>query len=80
MYRLGLGIGINYAPGHASFTFLAEHYLKADFGSDAVYPKLPDTIPIAEHCVRDDLIIRFSKQIAEDIKPFENSELATLSN
>src|SRR5215831_2667156 len=39
--RLGLGVRINEAtaPGRASFAFLAEHYLKADFGEDAVRPK-----------------------------------------
>src|SRR2546429_6550592 len=33
--RLGLGVRINdTAAGRASFHFLAEHYLKADFGAD----------------------------------------------
>jgi hypothetical protein len=71
--RLGLGVRINHtpAPGRASFHFLAEHYLKADFGADAVRPKSPNTIPIVEHYVRDYLIKRFGQQIAEDIKPLE---------
>src|SRR5690349_18535535 len=71
--RLGLGIRINDAPvpGRASFKFLAEHYLKADFGSDAGRPKSANTIPIVEHYVRDYLVERFGGQIAEDIKPLE---------
>jgi integrase len=71
--RLGLGVRINDAPapGRASFHFLAEHYLKADFGADAVRPKSANTIPIVEHYVRDYLIKRFGEQIAEDIKPLE---------
>ena len=71
--RLGLGVRINDAPapGRASFHFLAEHYLKADFGADAVRPKSANTIPIVEHIVRDYLIQRFGEQIAEDIKPLE---------
>src|SRR5271154_3631171 len=67
--RLGLGIRINDAPapGRVRFNFLAEHYLKADFGSDAVRPKSANTIPIVEHYVRDYLIKRFGEQIAGDI-------------
>src|SRR5271170_2004984 len=71
--RLGLGVRINDAPapGRVSFKFLAEFYLKADFGSDSVRPKSANTIPIVEHYVRDYLIKRFGEQIAEDIKPLE---------
>jgi hypothetical protein len=71
--RLGLGVRINDspAPGRVRFNFLAEHYLKADFGSDAVRPKSANTIPIVEHYVRDYLIKRFGEQIAEGIKPLE---------
>ena len=71
--RLGLGVRINDTPAHgrASFHSLAEHYLKADFGSDAVRPKSANTIPIARHYVRDYLVKRFGGQIAEDIKPLE---------
>ena len=71
--RLGLGRRINDAPapGRVRFNFLAEHYLKADFGSDAVRPKSANTIPIVEHYVRDYLVKRFGEQIAEDIKPLE---------
>jgi integrase len=72
--RLGLGVRINDdapAPGRASFHFLAEHYLKADFGADAVRPKSANTIPIVEHYVRDYLVKRFGGEVAEDIKPLE---------
>src|SRR5262245_44877963 len=49
--RLGLGVRINdtTSPDRASFHSLAEHYLKADFGADAVRPKSVNTIPIVEH-------------------------------
>jgi integrase len=71
--RLGLGVRINDAPapGRVSFSFIAEHYLKADFGADAVRPKSSNTIPIVEHYVRDYLTARWGSEIAEDIKPLD---------
>src|SRR5260370_9163138 len=71
--RLGLSVRINDSPlpGRIRFDFLAEHYLRADFGADAVRPKSANTIPIVEHYVRDYLIKRFGERIAEDIKPLE---------
>ncbi|MGA7077463.1 MAG: site-specific integrase [Terriglobales bacterium] len=71
--RLGLGVRVNDAPapGRVQFCFLAEHYLKADFGVDAIRPKSVNTIPIVEHYVRDYLVERFGERIAEDIKPLE---------
>jgi integrase len=71
--RLGLGVRINDAPapGRVSFSFIAEHYLKADFGADAVRPKSSNTIPIVEHYVRDYLTARWGDEIAEDIKPLD---------
>ena len=71
--RLGLGVRINDAstPIRVSFCFLAEYYLKADFGADSVRPKSANTIPIVEHYVRDYLIERFGKAIADDIKPLD---------
>jgi integrase len=71
--RLGLPVRINdrLLPGRMQFNFLAEHYLRADFGADAVRPKSANTIPIVEHYVRDYLVKRFGEQIAEDIKPLE---------
>jgi integrase len=71
--RLGLGVRINDAPapGRTSFHFLAEQYLKADFGADALRPKSATTIPIVEHYIRDYLVGRFGEARAEDIKPLE---------
>lgn len=71
--RLGILIRINDdpTPGRIRFSFLAEHYLKANFGADAVRPKSTNTVPIVEHYVRDYLISRFGEAIAEDIKPLE---------
>src|SRR5882724_8191563 len=53
------------------FLFPAEHYLKADFGADAVRPKSVNTISHVEHVVRAYLVPRFGTEIAEDIKPFD---------
>ena len=58
-------------PGRASFHFLAEHYLKADFGADSVRPKSANTISHVEHIVRAYLVPRFGNEIAEDIKPLD---------
>jgi len=71
--KLGLPVRINEDPcvGRIRFNSLAEHYLKADFGADAVRPKSVNTIPIVEHYVRDYLIKKFGENIAEDIKPLE---------
>ncbi len=72
--RLGLLTRINSdapCPARARFDVLAEHYLKADFGADAVRPKSANTVPIVEHYVRDYLIRRFGEELAEDIKPLE---------
>src|SRR6516165_5249389 len=41
--KLGLLARINHAPGRIRFNALAEHYLKADFGEDAVRPKSENT-------------------------------------
>ncbi len=71
--KLGLPVKINEAPGPGRIRFdaLAEHYLKADFGADAVRPKSENTIIITEHIVRDYLIARWGGEIAEDIKPLD---------
>jgi hypothetical protein len=50
--RLGLSGRINDAHARVSFHFLAEHYLKADFGVDAVRPKSVNTTSHVEHVVR----------------------------
>ena len=69
-----LGARINDAPafaGRTSFGLLAEHYLKADFGADAVRPKSVNTTVHVECVVRKYLVPRFGDEIAEDIKPLD---------
>jgi integrase len=71
--KLGLAVRINEAPcpGRIRFNALCEHYLKADFGADAVRPKSDNTTAITQHIVRDYLIARWGNEIAEDIKPLD---------
>ncbi len=71
--RLGILVRINdnTCSSRIRFNSLAEHYLKADFGSDAVRPKSENTTGITEHIVRDYLIARWGDEIAEDIKPLD---------
>ena len=71
--RRGLLVRINEAPSPARIKFdaLAEHYLKADFGADAVRPKSENTITITEHIVRHYLIAHWGNEFAEDIKPLD---------
>ncbi len=71
--RLGLLVRINDEATDVRIHFhaLAEHYLKADFGEDAVRPKSTTTVPIVEHYVRDFLVARWGNEIAEDIKPLD---------
>ena len=72
--RLGLLVRVNSdapAPGRIHFAALAEHYLKADFGADAVRPKSANTIPIMTHYVRDYLTARWGSEIAEEIRPLD---------
>lgn len=71
--KLGLLVRINDAPddGRIKFDALAEHYLKTDFGADAVRPKSQNTRLITEHIVRDYLSRRWGGEIADDIKPLD---------
>ena len=71
--RLGLPVRINDnpLPGRIRFDFLAEHYLKADFGADSVRPKSVNTISHVEHIVRAYLVPRFGNEVAEDIRPLD---------
>jgi integrase len=71
--RLGLLVRINSEESGTRIRFdaLAEYYLKADFGDDAVRPKSVNTIPIVEHYVRDYLITRWGNELAGDIGPLE---------
>ncbi len=70
---LGLSARINgdQASGRIRFHALAEHYLKADFGEDAVRPKSDNTTAVVEHIVRGYLISRWGDETAEDIKPLD---------
>ena len=78
--KLELLIRINEASCDARITFtaLAEHYLKADFGADAVRPKSGNTKTITEHVVRDYLSKRWGKYIADEIKPLDAAALAQI--
>src|ERR1700749_4888687 len=60
--RLGLLVRINSEESGTRIRFdaLAEYYLKADFGDDAVRPKSVNTIPLVENSVRDYLIARWA--------------------
>ena len=71
--KQGLLVRVNEAPaqGRIRFNQLAEHYLKADFGEDAMRPKSEGTAINMNHIVRDYLTPRFGAEIAEDIKPLE---------
>jgi integrase len=80
--RLGILIRINDSTSSIRIRFdsLAEHYLKADFGEDAVRPKSENTTDVTEHIVRDYLIPRWGKEIAEDIKPLDIQRWLKLLN
>ena len=71
--KLGLLVRINETsnPVRIRFNTLAEHYLKADFGQDAVRPKTEGTTANTQQIVRQHLIPRWGMEIAEDIKPLD---------
>jgi integrase len=71
--RLGLITRINdeSADTRIHFDALAEHYLKTDFGQDAVRPKSVNTIAAVERYSRNHLIPRWGKEIADEIKPLD---------
>jgi integrase len=71
--RLGLLVRINEHSNDSRIRFdaLAEHYLKTDFGADAIRPKSINTISIVEHYVRDYLIAHWGPVLAEEIKPLK---------
>jgi hypothetical protein len=79
--RLGLPVRINDSPlpGRIHFNFLAEHYLKADFGADSVRPKSANTIGHVEQIVRAYLVPRFGNEITEDIKPLDILAMAEVA-
>jgi integrase len=69
--KRGLLVRINEAPSAIRIRFnqLAEHYLRVDFGEDAVRPKSDTTVPNVKRYARKYLVARFGQEIAEDIKP-----------
>ena len=71
--RLGLLVRINDDPVDVRIRFdaLAEHYLRNDFGVDAVRPKTERTTLNTQQIVRGYLIPRWGKEIADDIKPLD---------
>ncbi len=71
--RRGLLVSINaeIQTARTRFDSLAEFYLKAEHGADAVREKSANTIPIVQHYVRDYLIARWGDQPAESIRPIE---------
>ena len=71
--KLALGLRINETPaaGRIHFDALAEHYLRADVGADALRPKSENTVLNLNHLVRDYLVPRFGTEIAEEIKPLD---------
>jgi len=71
--RLGLPSRINdeSVDTRIHFDTLVEHYLKADFGRDAVRPKTERTTLNTQQIVRSYLIPRWGREIADDIKPLD---------
>jgi integrase len=71
--RLGLLVRINDDPVDVRLRFdaLAEHYLRNDFGADAVRPKTERTTLNTQQIVRGYLIPRWGKELANDIKPLD---------
>lgn len=71
--RQGLRVRINEtrAPERIRFDALAEHYLRVDFGEEAIRPKSEATALNMQHIVRDYLVPRFGQATAEDIKPLD---------
>lgn len=54
-----------------NFSGLAAHYLKADFGADAIRSKTEETTSNMEHICDDYLVPRFGDAVAAEIKPLE---------
>jgi integrase len=69
----GLLVRVNEPPAlqRIRFSQLAEHYLRADVGADALRPKSENTVLNLNHLVRDYLIPRFGSEIADEIKPLD---------
>jgi hypothetical protein len=71
--RLGILVRINDDSANTRIRFhaLAEHYLKNDFGPDALRPKTERTVLNTEHIVRAYLVPQWGKEIADDIRPLD---------
>lgn len=72
--RQGLLVRINcdtLSAGPIRFDALAEFYLNTDYGVDAGRPKSENSVPIVTHYVRDYIIARWGKEIAEHIKTLD---------
>lgn len=71
--KRGLLVRVNEPPAlqRIRFNQLAEHYLRADVGADALRPKSENTVLNLNHLVRDYLVPRFGLEIAEEIKPLD---------
>ena len=71
--RLTLLARINEDQPSSRLTFaaLATHYLKADFGPDAIRSKAEGTAQNMRHICDDYLVPRFGTAVAADIKPLE---------
>lgn len=71
--KRGLLVRVNEPPAHQRIRFnqLAEHFLRADVGADALRPKSENTVLNLNHLVRDYLVPRFGPEIAEEIRPLD---------
>jgi integrase len=72
--KLGLLVRINCdapSPARIRFDALAEFYLRADFGEDAMRPKTEGTTLNTQQIVHGHLVPRWGREIAEDIKPLD---------
>ena len=71
--KLGLCLRVNEprALQRIRFNQLAEHYLKAEAGTDALRTESENSVLNLNHLVRDYLVVRFSPEIEEEIKPLD---------
>ncbi len=69
--RLLVRINDASAVNRIRFEALAEHYLRTDFGENALRPKSDNTIAVTEHIVRNYLVPRWRNQIADDVKSLD---------
>jgi hypothetical protein len=79
--KLGLLLRINDIPesGRIHFDALGEHYLRADFGADAVRPKTEGTTLNTQQIVRQHLIPRWGGGDCRGHQAARHSALAEVS-